>query len=193
MLRGRAGAAPVVDRDERDAGDVRRVGDHDRYPPLEHALDARMPFRQGVDEAGVHERRVHRAGGGLAAAERHRQQRERDAGLLRLDREAAQRADRGRVAERVGQALGEEHADRAGAAGAQGPAGRVGPRVAQLGGEREHALAQRRVQLVGPVERVGGGGARDPERVGEGLERHPAAVALSHAPEATSRASSGQG
>ena len=87
--------------------------------------------------------------------------------------EAAQGGDGGGVAERVGEALGEEDADRAGATGAQGPTGRVGPRVAELGREREDALAQGRVQLVGPVERVRRRGAGDAEPVGEGLQRHP--------------------
>ena len=136
--RGRAGAARPRGRRRgrrpRRTGspDVRRVGDHDRDLPLERGRDARMVLRQRVDEAGVDDRAAHRLRGPRAAAERRGEQRQRDPRLLGLDRQAAQGGDGGRVAERVGQPLGEQHADRAGAAGAQGAPGRVGPRVAEL-------------------------------------------------------------
>ena len=42
VLRGRARSAAVVDPDERDAGDVRRVGDDEREVPLERGGDARV-------------------------------------------------------------------------------------------------------------------------------------------------------
>ena len=56
VLRGGAGAAAVVDRDERDAGDVRRVADDDRQVPLERGGDARVVLGERVDEAGVDQR-----------------------------------------------------------------------------------------------------------------------------------------
>ena len=90
--------------------------------------------------------------------------------------EAAQGGDGGGVAERVGELLGEQDADRAGAPGAQGPAGGVGPCIAQLGRQREHALAQRRVELVGAVERVRRGGAGDAERGRRGSATSPGSV-----------------
>ena len=130
-------------------------------------------------------------GRAAAAGERRGEQHERRRGALGLGGDAAEGGDRGRVLERVGEPFREHHADRAGAAGAQGPPGRVGPCVAELGGEGEHALAQRRVELVGAVERVRRGGARDPEPVGQGLERHPAAV--SHPGEATARRAADRG
>ena len=173
MLRGGARAAAVVDRDERHAGHVRRVGDHQRQPPLERGRHARMAVGERVDEAGVDERAGHGVGLAPAPLRRGGQERERDADLLGLDGEAAKGGDGGGVAERVGEALGEEDADRTRATRAQGPTGRVGPRVAELGREREHALTQCRVQLVGPVERVRRRGAGDAEPVGEGLQRHP--------------------
>ncbi len=173
VLRGGAGAAAVVDRDERDAGELRRVADDDREVPVERRLHARVAGGERVDEAGVDERVPDGRGVGDAVAERGGEERERDAELLGLDGEAAQRRHRGGIGERVGEPLGQEDADRAGPAGPQGPPGRVGPRVAELGREREDLLAQRRVQLVGPVERVRRGGAGDAEPVGEGLQRHP--------------------
>ena len=133
VLRGGARAAAIVDRDERDAGDVRRVGDDQRQVALERGVDARVILGQRVDEAAVDERAADGRGVGGVVGERRGQQAERDADALRLLGEAAQGGDGGGVAERVGELLGEQDADRAGAPGAQGPAAGVGPCIAQLG------------------------------------------------------------
>jgi hypothetical protein len=188
VLGGGARGAAVVDRDERHAGDVGGVADDQRQVPLERGGHARVVGWQRVDEARVDERRPDRRGVGGAVDQRCGEEGEGDAELLGLDGEAAKRGHGGRIGERVGQPLGEQHADRAGPAGAQGPTGRVGPRVAELGREREDLLAQRRVELVGAVEGVRRGGAGDAEPVGEGLQRHPVShVVTSLLPAATLR------
>ena len=83
------------------------------------------------------------------------------------------------VAERLGQAVGEQQADRAGRALGERPRGRVRADVAELVGDLEHLGPQLVGELVRAGERVGHGHATDTDPVGDRLQRHSCHL-LSH-------------
>ncbi len=75
--------------------------------------------------------------------------------------DAVEDLQRRRIAEGVREAIGEDDTDRSNPAAPQPRGARIGPGVADLLGEREQAIAQRRRQPLGTIEGVRRGRPRN--------------------------------
>ena len=140
----------VVDPHTVDVGHVGRlVADHHRDRALEHGGEVLVVVGHGVDDEAVDPGARDRPdvlGLGTDGDEQ-----EPGAVVLARERETLQELDGHRVAERVGQCFGEQESDGARLARAQGARHRVGPRITEPACGVEHASAQGRGELVGPV------------------------------------------
>ena len=175
VLRDGAHRRAIVDAHPRRAWQVLGlVDDHHGQRTLRH--DGQVGVVVG---GGVHHEAVDPGGqdggrsvvDGAVGPDRDQQQALPDL-LTRLG-EAGDEVQGGGVAERVVERFGDHQADGAGAPGAQRPRHRIGARVAEPLGRRQHALAQVGGELVGPVVGVGDRGARHLEFGGQRRQGRP--------------------
>ena len=150
----------IVDADVRQAGVIRLVADDHGDAAGADGVEVRVVGGDGVNDEAVDDRATDQfgAGGGVVAgADGH--EGERVFGAVGGFGQSGEEVDGGVVFEGVGQVLGQQYADGADAAGAQGAGRGVGPGVAAGLGGGEYFGAQRRGQLVRVVVGVGHGGA----------------------------------
>ena len=163
------GGRRVVDPDEVDAVDQRGVDEHGGQPALHRGGDQRVAGVEAVEHEAVDRRVAHGVALRLAVGQA-RHEHDREPVLVGRGREALQEEDGGGIVERACQAVVEHDADRGGAAAAQAARDRVGAGVAQLRRGLQHALAQRRRELIRPVVGVGDRARRHAERARDGDE-----------------------
>jgi hypothetical protein len=150
----------VRDPDTRRVGKTRFVDRDHRTATLEDGVDHPGLRRQAINDEAVDRCLAHDPPRRVLVDRREDQKRR--VFLIADQGDALQERHRGRVSDRVGQAIGEHHADRAGAAGAQHARHRVRARVAKLPGDPQDLVAQRGRELIRPVEGIGCGGTGDP-------------------------------
>ncbi len=149
-------AGPVVDADAVDPLDADRlVADDGGHRSLEDGEEVRVVLPHRVDDEPVDPGLVHGGDVDVVGADRDEQQ--ALPCLLAGQGEAFEEAGGRRVAEGVGQGLGEQEPDRAGLAGAQRTGDGIGARIAQPARGLQHPRAQGRGELVGAVVGVGHG------------------------------------
>ena len=160
---GRLGGRVVVDADEVEAVEGRRVDGDGRQSPLDRGRHERVVLDHAVQDepvdGGVADGRALRRPVGQAGHEH-------DGEPLGIGGpgEPLQEEPRGRVVERIGKAIVEHDPDRAHAPGPQAAGQRIRAGVAQFGGRAQDPLAQRRGELVRAVVGVGDRRRGDAER-----------------------------
>ena len=172
-------ARPVVDADPRGARHVLRLVDDDHgQMPLQHHLQIGVVVGRGVHHEAVDTRREH---GGRpvtdASVRPHRDEQQALARVLARLGQAGDEVQRRGIAERVVQRFGHHQTDRACLACPQRAGHRVGPRISEALGRREHPFAQIGRQLVGPVVGVGNRGPGDLQLGRQGKPASPGAAA----------------
>jgi hypothetical protein len=137
------------------------VGHDCGYGPGEYGGQVRVVVRHGVDDETVHTGPVHGRHVLTLGVDRHQVQ--ALPGAFARERQAFEEAERRGVAERVGQVLGEQEADRPGLPRPQRPGDRVRARISQAPRGLQHPAAKLGRELVWPVVRIGYRGPGDPQ------------------------------
>ena len=177
---GRGNRRAVIDTYERQARIRWLITDHHRQAAAARRLQVGIPRRHGIDHKAIHRGRAHQAGRLRLALRAGRDEGERGLRAGRGLRHAGQEIHRGHILEGVGEVLGQQHAHRARATGAQAAGRGVRPGVPARLRRRQDALARCGRKLVRPTIGIGYRRARNTQLGGQRGQRLAGGAAFHH-------------